>query len=98
QASAPPALAGGRQVFIGVTATLSEAPVNVLLLVDEHDHTTLAPMVVEAFTGDRFQPIVVDDATRALGESGVLSMSFAVPPTPRELFGRTLTWLRLSPK
>lgn len=91
-------VANGRQVFIGVAASLSEAPVNVLLLVDERDHTLLAPMAVEALTGDRFQPIVVDDATRALGESGVLSMSLAITPTPRELFGRTLTWLRLTPR
>ena len=95
---APSTPATGQAVFIGLDATLSEAPVNVLLLVEERNHTALAPMAVEALIGDRFQPIVVDDATRALGESGVLSMSFAVPPTPRELFGRTLTWLRLTPK
>jgi hypothetical protein len=94
----PAAAAAGRQVLIGVSAALSEAPVNILLLVEERNHTTLAPMVVEALNGDRFEPLVVDDATRALGESGVLSMSFAIPPSPRELFGRTLTWLRLTPK
>lgn len=88
----------GRQVLVGVSATLSEAPVNILLLVEERNHTALAPMVVESLNGDRFQPLVVDDATRALGESGVLSMSFAIPPSPRELFGQTLTWLRLAPK
>jgi hypothetical protein len=70
----------------------------VLLLVDEHDYTAFAPMKVEALIADRFVPIVVDDATRALGESGVLSLSFAISPTPSELFGKTLTWLRLTPK
>src|SRR5439155_25329638 len=34
----------------------------------------------------------------ALGESGLLEMSFEVEPTPRELFGMDdLTWLRLTP-
>jgi hypothetical protein len=89
----------GREVYIGLTATPSEAPVNVLLLVEEKKHTEFAPMMIEALVADRFVPIVVDDATRALGESGVLSMSFAVPPTRSELFGKdNLTWLRLIPK
>ncbi len=88
----------GRSVFLGLTATPSEAPVNVLLLVDEQNHTEFAPMTIEALVADRFVPIVADDATRALGESGLLSMAFAVPPTPSELFGETRTWLRLKPK
>jgi len=89
----------GREVYVGLAATLSEAPVNVLLLVKETDHTRFAPMSIEALSADRFVPIVADDATRALGESGVLSMTFAVPPTRSELFGKKdLTWLRLIPK
>ena len=89
----------GREVYIGLDATPSEAPVNLLLLVEEKTHTQFAPMTIEALVADRFVPIVVDDATRALGESGVLSMSFAVPPTRSELFGKdNLTWLRLIPK
>ncbi len=88
----------GRSVFIGLKATPSEAPVNVLLLVEEKKHTAFAPMAIDALIADRFVPIVADDATRALGESGILSMAFAVPPTPSELFGKTLTWLRLKPK
>ena len=97
----PPAPAGpatGRSILIGLTAAPSEAPVNILLLVDtEQPHTALAPMTIEALVADRFVPIVAEDKTRALGESGLLSMTFAVKPTPRELFGRTLTWLRLTP-
>jgi hypothetical protein len=88
----------GRSVFIGLKATPSEAPVNVLLLLEEKKHTAFAPMTIDALIADRFVPIVADDATRALGESGLLSMAFAVPPTPSELFGKTLTWLRLKPK
>jgi hypothetical protein len=90
--------ATGRSLFIGLAATPSEAPINVLLLVDERKHTAFAPLKVEALIANSFQPIVVDDTTRALGESGLLSMSFPVSPTPSELFGKTLTWLRLIPK
>jgi hypothetical protein len=100
---APPAgpvtLETGRSLFIGLDATVSESPVNVLLLVEsEHDHTAFAPMRIEALAAGHFKPIVADDATRALGESEVLSMSFAKPPTLSDLFGRSRTWLRLVPK
>jgi len=95
----PVTRATGRSLFVGLDATVSEAPVNVLLLVDkENDHTAFAPMTTQALVGGQFKPIVVDDATRALGESGMLSMSFAVPPTLSDLFGRTRTWLHLVPK
>jgi hypothetical protein len=56
-------------------------------------------MKVEALAVDRLVPIVADDATRALGETGLLSMTFAVPPTRSELFGNeNLSWLQLRPK
>ncbi|HET8775151.1 MAG TPA: hypothetical protein VFP80_15220, partial [Thermoanaerobaculia bacterium] len=89
----------GRALFLGLNATPSGAPVNVLLLVGaEAPHEQFAPMKIEALGADRFVPIVADDTTRALGESGLLSMSFAVEPTRRELFGmENLTWLRLTP-
>jgi predicted phage baseplate assembly protein len=90
--------ATGRAVFVGFTAPPTEAPVNVLMLVDrERDYSALAPMATEALVADGFVPIVADDTTRALGESGVLSMAFAVPPTPREMFGKTLSWLQFRP-
>lgn len=96
-ATEPPRVSG-REVYLGLAATPSESPVNVLLLVKENNHTKFAPMTIEALNADHFVPIVTDDKTRALGESGLLSMAFAVPPTPSELFGKTLTWLRLKPK
>jgi hypothetical protein len=98
-AASEPARLTGREVYIGLAATPSEAPVNALLLVEEQKHTEFAPMSIEALAADRFVPIVADDATRALGESGVLSMTFAVPPVRSELFGKKdLSWLRLIPK
>jgi hypothetical protein len=102
-AAAPPAraqrLATGRALFIGLDAVPSGAPVNVLLLVDQESrHEQFAPMKIEELAADRFIPIVADDTTRALGESGLVSMGFAIEPTRRELFGfENLTWLRLTP-
>jgi len=89
----------GRALFIGLDATVSGAPVNVLLLVEkEQDHSGFLPLKIEALVADRFVPIVADDGTRAVGESGLLTMTFAKPLTRGELFGETLTWLRLSPR
>ncbi len=88
----------GRALLIGLTAAPSEAPINVLLLVEgERNHAAFAPMSVDALVADQFVPIVANDATRGLGESGLLQMTFAIQPAPRDLFGRTLTWLRLTP-
>lgn len=87
-----------RALYMGFDAKLAGAPVKVLLLVDaERDHGAHAPIEVDALIGGRFEPIPVDDATRAIGESGILSLAFAAAPIAAELFGKTLTWLRVSP-
>lgn len=90
--------ADARALFLGLDARLSGAPVNVLLVVDrEQDHEGFAPLAVDVLDGDHFQPLVVQDTTRALGESGLLSLAFATEPKPASLFGQTRTWLRLRP-
>ncbi len=99
-AAIPPLIppATGRALFLGFNAELSGTPVNVLFVIDrESDHAKLAPLTVEALAGDRFLPVVSRDGTRALGETGLLTLSFAQAPTRAELFGRTLFWLRLAP-
>jgi hypothetical protein len=98
---AAPVPAAGRMIFIGLTASPSGTPVNVLLLVEkEHiEHEQFAPLKTDALIANRFEPIVADDATRAVGESGLLKMTFAREPTLRELFGiDNLAWLRLTPR
>lgn len=91
--------ATGRSLFLGFDAPLSGDTVNVLLMTaSEHDHDALAPLAVEALIGNRFVPLAVKDDTRALGESGLLTLSFPEPPTRAELFGRSLRWLRLAPR
>jgi hypothetical protein len=88
----------GRAVLLGLTKPPSGAPVNILVIVDqERNHDAFAPLKVEALVGDRFIPIVTKDATRVLGETGVLSLAFALEPTPRELFGKDLCWIRFTP-
>jgi hypothetical protein len=94
------ASAKGRALYLGFDAPLRGEQVNILLLVEERQHDDFAPMSVEVLIANQFVPVPVDDATRALGESGVLSMAFAIQATPRELFGQrlALAWLRLTPK
>ena len=87
----------GRALYLGFDAPLLGAPVNLFLLVEERDHDACAPLLVEALVGDSFVPVLASDATRALGESGVLALAFPVAPGPRALFGQTLRWLRLTP-
>lgn len=88
----------GRALFLGFDARLFGTPVNVLLVVDrEQPHEGFAPLAVDVLSGDRFEPLIVQDTTRALGESGLLSLSFPIAPKPATLFGQTRTWLRLRP-
>jgi hypothetical protein len=98
-ASPSVAPATGRALFLGCRAPLSGASVNLLFVVDrERDHTALAPLTVDALVGDHFVPIVSHDATRALGETGLLTLTFGKAPTQADLFGsESLTWLRLAP-
>lgn len=87
-----------RALFLGFDARLFGTPVNVLLVVaQEQPHDGFAPLAVDVVSGDRFEPLIVQDTTRALGESGLLSLSFPVAPKPATLFGQTRTWLRLRP-
>jgi len=72
--------------------------VNVLFVIDrESDQSKLAPLTADALVGDHFAPLVRSDGTRALGETGLLTLTFSEPPTQAELFGQTLAWLRAAP-
>jgi hypothetical protein len=89
---------GGRAVFVGLTKPPSGEPVNTLFLVDlERDHSGQVPLDVRAHLRDHFVPVVADDATRGLGESGLIKLAFSETPTLRELFGRERAWLQLRP-
>lgn len=93
-----PAAGGGAALMLGLDGAAAGAPVQLLLAVGaEHDFDDCAPLKVEALVGGRFEPVVVQDATRALGESGIVTLAIAHAPSVTELFGRSLSWLRLSP-
>lgn len=89
----------GRALYLGFDGRpLDGQPVNLLFVAGrEHDHDAHRPLVVEAWTGERFEPVVASDDTRALGETGLVSITFAQPTVVTELFGRELSWLRLRP-
>jgi hypothetical protein len=91
------AAAAQRALFIGLRTTASGASVNVLLIVDEREHSKFTPLTVEALVENQFQTITASDGTRAIGESGLLTLAFELTPTEAELFGQSLTWLRLTP-
>lgn len=86
-----------RAILLGFDGMLLGEPVNVLLLNEERPHDEFAPLTVEALNRDRFEVLTVKDTTRALGESGLLSMSLPVQPSAHDLFGSTCAWLRLHP-
>jgi hypothetical protein len=87
-----------RALYLGFDSKLSGEPVNILLVVaEERAYDAGAPLNVDALVGDHFVPVVAQDNTRAIGETGVVSMSFSVEPISAELFGQTLSWLRLTP-
>jgi hypothetical protein len=95
---ATPSRTERRAIFLGLTSKLTGEPINILFAVkEERLHDRLAPMAIDALVGNQFVPVVAKDDTRALGETGLVSMSFSVEPTPTELFGRSLSWLRLTP-
>lgn len=99
-ALARPSPEGGRSLFLGLTASPSEGPVRILLLIDNErlDDGGFASLEVEALVADRFVKVVAQDETRVLGETGVLALYFSLAPTLRELFGMTLNWLRIRPR
>jgi hypothetical protein len=98
-ATATAAIDASPFLLIGIEGTLSGSDVHLLVLAaTEHDHARFAPLEVDAIVQNRFTPIVASDGTHALGESGLIEMSFADPPAKTDLFGKSLIWLRLLPR
>lgn len=92
-APAPP-----RALYLGFSKPLSGQPLNLFALVErEQPFDDFAPLRIEALCGEFFTPVTTEDATRALGEDGLLSLSLPLPTVRTALFGQPLYWLRLSP-
>jgi hypothetical protein len=105
-ASALPSTAGAeaaesepeRALYLGFSGELAGHGVNLLALVErEQPFSGFAPLRVEALCGEHFVPVPCEDTTRALGESGLLSLSLTLPTVTTALFGESLCWLRLFP-
>ncbi|MFP3643368.1 baseplate J/gp47 family protein [Paraburkholderia sp. SIMBA_054] len=91
--------APGRALYLGFAKPPQGAAVRLLFLVSqEFDFDTFAPLTAEVLRENRFEPIVISDETRALGESGVVTLVLDTPPTSAELFGTAGYWIRLQPK
>jgi hypothetical protein len=89
---------GGRALYLGFDAKLEGGPIKILFLLDEGDHEDAYPLRVDALVGNRFEPIVAQDGTRGLNESGILALTLAEPPQLTSLFGSgPQYWLRLRP-
>lgn len=88
----------GRALYLGFNARLQGEQINLLFLpAAERNFDELAPVRVDVLRGAHFEPVVAADATRALGEAGIVSLTLSQAPEPAELFGQTLAWLRIRP-
>lgn len=88
---------GSRGIYLVFDKEIKGSPIRLLFLLADREHDESAPMIVEALRNNRFESVVAEDKTRALGESGVLTLSLDSPPSRAELFGITGFWLRLRP-
>lgn len=87
----------GRALLLGFRGPLSGGPVRLYLRALEQTAADARNTLhVDALVANRFVPLVVEDDTHGLGESGMLTLVFDAEPTPRELFGSTLRWLRVT--
>jgi hypothetical protein len=98
ESAAGPSTGGRRAIFLGFTSKLIGQPVHVLFLAaKEGSYDAISPLRIDALIGDRFSSIIAEDETRALGETGLLKMTFEVEPKKADLFGQPLAWLRIAP-
>ena len=89
----------GPALYLGFDAPFRSGPISLLFLVEEGDHDEAFPLRVDALRVTGFDPIAsVEDHTRGLNESGVVSFTLAAPPAAIDLFGRPGFWLRLRPR
>ena len=92
-------VAPGRALYIGVEAELEGAPINLFFETEkEGGYDTLAPLAAHALDGNRLVRLAAADATRAMSETGIVSLVVSAAPAMAQLFGATLVWLRLAPR
>jgi hypothetical protein len=83
-------------LYLGFDTAIQGDQISVLFLVDDPQGDSGVPLQVEVLRASGFEPVVADDRTRGLSESGVVTLSLAAPPVATALFGQTAPyWLRL---
>jgi hypothetical protein len=90
--------ASGPALYLALRKAFSGSPIRILFVADDTGLDLHAPLDVEALRDGRFEPVTAVDDTRALGETGMLSLSLDTSPTESELFGETGFWLRIMPR
>jgi hypothetical protein len=88
-----------RAIYLGFDGEISGGPINLLFFVEDQDFGDDAfPLQVDVLRETGFEHVVPGDNTRALGETGIVSINLVTPPPPTSLFGaEDLRWLRLRP-
>jgi hypothetical protein len=97
-AAADPNAETGRAIYLGFDKPLQGASIAILFIVNDGEHDGAFPLLVEAFTDDGFGAVSVEDETRGLSQTGIVTMSLPKPLQEARLFGQLLHWLRLKPR
>jgi hypothetical protein len=90
----------GRSLLLGFDGPVSDDSVRIFFRPEREGDVKVAfeALVVEALVGDRFMPLVANDETHCLSETGILTLALPEPTTPSEMFGGPPRhWIRLYP-
>lgn len=88
---------GGPALYLGFDVPLKGRPLTLLFIMAEGQHEAAYPVRLDALLGGQFRPLVVEDGTRGLNETGIISFELSESPQLTELFGQARYWLRIRP-
>jgi hypothetical protein len=90
--------AADRALFVGIDSELEGDAIHLLFVLEDGEHDLAYPLRVEALLDGSFQALAaVEDGTRGLNETGIVSFDIAKSPPQFELFGQACFWLRIRP-
>lgn len=82
-------------IFLGFSHPLKGTGIAILFRLAERPETGERPLRIDGFTAGAFRPLQVDDETRGLTRTGVVTLDCPAQLQQVSLFGRPLHWLRL---
>ncbi len=89
----------GRALYLGFTKPFKGSGFTLFASVRPEDEASNGMLLrADVLSGGRFHPCLISDRTRALGETGLLTLDIPVAPTVEELFGKQLCWIRIRPE